>query len=145
MTTGPGLLVSVRSVSEALAAVAGGAAVVDVKEPDRGPLGMADPSVWRAVRDAVPSSIPVTVALGDLDDWRDQPPPDPSAFAGLAFRKIGFARASNDWAGTWRAMRAAWGNGPPWVAVAYADWLEARALIPLRWSPRPPPPDARAC
>ena len=64
-----GLLVSVRSAAEAVAAVAGGASVIDVKEPDRGPLGRADVSVWREVRAVVPASIPVSVALGELADW----------------------------------------------------------------------------
>ena len=38
----PGLLVSVRSAAEALSALAGGADVIDVKEPNRGSLGAAD-------------------------------------------------------------------------------------------------------
>lgn len=125
-----GLLVSVRSVAEALSAVAGGAAVVDIKEPDRGPLGMADPEVWRAVRDVVPRSLSVSVALGDLNDWRDRAAPDPSGFEGLAFRKIGFARAGDDWRARWRALRTEWGDGPPWVAVIYADWTRAEAPEP---------------
>ncbi|MGI9178650.1 MAG: (5-formylfuran-3-yl)methyl phosphate synthase, partial [Pirellulales bacterium] len=37
-----GLLVSVRSVEEAIEAVEGTAAIVDIKEPSRGPLGRAD-------------------------------------------------------------------------------------------------------
>ncbi len=36
-----GLLVSVRDESEAREALAGGATIVDVKEPGRGPLGAA--------------------------------------------------------------------------------------------------------
>ena len=35
----PGLLVSVRSAAEAATALAGGADLIDVKEPSRGPLG----------------------------------------------------------------------------------------------------------
>ncbi|GIS63269.1 MAG: hypothetical protein CM1200mP2_54940 [Planctomycetaceae bacterium] len=38
-----GLLVSVRSGQEARAAIEGGCAVLDVKEPAHGPLGMAGP------------------------------------------------------------------------------------------------------
>ena len=44
-----GLLVSVRSAEEARAALAGGATVIDIKEPDRGPLGRAEPEVWQQV------------------------------------------------------------------------------------------------
>ena len=43
------LLVSVRSAAEAEAALLGGADVIDVKEPDRGPLGRADDAVIAAV------------------------------------------------------------------------------------------------
>ncbi len=44
------LLVSVRSADEALSALKGGAAVIDVKDPDRGPLGLASPEVWDEVK-----------------------------------------------------------------------------------------------
>ncbi|HEV3164614.1 MAG TPA: (5-formylfuran-3-yl)methyl phosphate synthase, partial [Isosphaeraceae bacterium] len=66
-----GLLVSVRSVEEAQRALAGGAAVIDIKEPARGPLGQADPEIWQAVREAVPPHLPVSAALGELIDWQD--------------------------------------------------------------------------
>src|SRR4051795_6593943 len=92
-----GLLVSVRSVDEARAALAGGAAVIDVKEPDRGPLGCADFEVCRAVRRVVPPEVPVSVALGELREWmgtgRTAPPPSPDPFAGIAYRKLGLAGA----------------------------------------------------
>jgi len=128
------LLVSVRSVDEALAALAGGAAVIDVKEPDRGPLGCADFEVCRAVRRAVPPGIPVSVALGELRDW--QAPgsscltPPSNLFAGITFRKLGLAGAGPDWAEAWAVLRRAWGPGPSWVAVAYADWERADAPHP---------------
>ena len=41
MNNGTQLLVSVRSPAEALAALEGGAALIDVKEPARGSLGRA--------------------------------------------------------------------------------------------------------
>ena len=123
-----GLLVSVRSASEARAAVAGGASVIDVKEPDRGPLGCADPETWEAVRRAVPPSIPVSVALGDLRDWVDRPAPPRSSFRGVAFRKLGFAGSSgDDWHGAWVRLRRSWGAGPSWVAAAYLDAEDAGA------------------
>ena len=133
-----GLLVSVRSVDEARAALAGGAAVIDVKEPDRGPLGCADFEVCRAVRRAVPPEIPVSVALGELREWQAlgrsspalQPPPPPDLFAGIAYRKLGLAGAGPDWVEAWADLRRAWGPGPSWVAVAYADWARADAPHP---------------
>ncbi len=101
------LLVSVRSAIEAEAALAGGASIIDVKEPSRGPLGRADWSVWREVRLAVPASIPVSVALGELTEWlepsRLEIPED--LWAGIAFRKIGLSDAGTGWIDRWRDLR----------------------------------------
>jgi (5-formylfuran-3-yl)methyl phosphate synthase len=126
----PSLLVSVRSADEALAAVVGGAAIVDVKEPDRGPLGMADFAAWSAVRSVVPRGVPVSVALGELGEWIDRPTPPDSAFAGIAFRKIGLAGAGGRWAEDWADLRIRLGGETPWIAVIYADWIAARAPEP---------------
>ncbi|MEO6808224.1 MAG: (5-formylfuran-3-yl)methyl phosphate synthase [Isosphaeraceae bacterium] len=125
-----GLLVSVRSADEARAALAGGATVIDVKEPSRGPLGRAAPEVWASVRQIVPTTVPVSVALGELPEWRSFDPPDPSIFAGLAYRKLGLAGTRTDWAREWADLRQRWGSGPAWVAVAYTDWQRARAPTP---------------
>jgi uncharacterized protein (UPF0264 family) len=135
------LLVSVRSAIEAGAALAGGASIIDVKEPSRGPLGRADGSVWRDVRRAVPASIPVSVALGELNDWvepsRVEIPGD--LWAGIAFRKLGLSDAGPDWIDRWRDLSpAAIAVGrpgeprerPSWVAVVYLDWEKARAPDP---------------
>ena len=61
-----GLLISVRSAAEAKIALAGGADLIDVKEPARGPLGAADPAVWDDVRRTVAGRVPTSVALGEL-------------------------------------------------------------------------------
>jgi (5-formylfuran-3-yl)methyl phosphate synthase len=125
-----GLLVSVRSADEARAALRGGASVIDIKEPDRGPLGRADESTWSAVRSEVSDSVPISVALGELSEWADLPVPHRSAFDGLSFRKLGLAGSGPRWADEWSDFRDALEPGPEWVAVAYADWTIAR-------SPRP--------
>lgn len=127
------LLVSVRSAAEARAAFEGGAAIVDAKEPARGPLGLADPATWREVREALPVGVPVSVALGELADWDRGTRPPAAAFDGIAFRKVGLAGEGSRaaWPRRWRALRDAMGSGPSWVAVAYADWPIAGA----------PPPD----
>ena len=62
------LLVSVRSAAEAEAALAGGAALIDVKEPARGALGRADDAVIADVVRAVAGRAPVSAALGELRD-----------------------------------------------------------------------------
>jgi uncharacterized protein (UPF0264 family) len=62
------LLVSVRSPEEALAAMKGGADLIDVKEPIRGLLGRADDSVIGAVIEAVAGRAPVSAAMGELKE-----------------------------------------------------------------------------
>jgi len=145
----PRLLVSVRSAHEAQSAIAGGCDLLDVKEPDRGPLGMADLSVIAAAikaakgfpqesdsaRDRAMHSLAVSAALGEAADWRiDQP--IPSLPAGLHFAKLGLAGASraNDGVDHWRRIRQEFARHAPrslqWVAVAYADWELAGAPDP---------------
>lgn len=128
-----GLLVSVRSADEARKAAAGGASVIDVKEPDEGALGRAPVAVWREVRRAVGSRIRVSVALGELSEWGEGRGPTlpPGTFDGLAFCKIGLARAGRDWREDWRTLRDRLGTGRcRWVAVVYADWESADAPAP---------------
>ncbi len=122
-----GLLVSVRSAEEACVAVASGVSVIDVKEPAHGPLGRASREVWSEVRAVVPKTIPVSVALGELNEW------EVSAGAidwtGLSYRKLGLARAGHDWAERWADLRSRH-PGPPWIATIYSDWLAAKSPSP---------------
>jgi len=130
------LLVSVRSAVEAQAAVAGGAAIVDVKEPSRGSLGRAPCSVWRAVCDVVPEPIPVSVALGELNEWYDREPPEVrrSSWSEIGFCKLGLSNAPPDWSDRWRDLRRRLGESTcpslAWVAVVYIDWQSAGAPHP---------------
>lgn len=128
-----GLLVSVRSADEAKRAAAGGATVIDVKEPDEGALGRAPVAVWRDVRRAVASRIPVSVALGELTEWRAGRGPTipPDTFDGLAYCKIGLAHAGPDWRDDWRSLRDRLPTGRcRWVSVVYVDWETAGAPTP---------------
>src|SRR5687768_1630805 len=59
------LLVSVRSAEEVAAALAGGADIIDAKEPARGSLGPVTPAVLAAIAACTPASVPLSVALGD--------------------------------------------------------------------------------
>ena len=122
------LLVSVRSAVEARAAVRGGAAIIDVKEPDRGPLGRADVTVWRDVIAAVGDHQPVSVALGELSSDLDSL--DPRDFDGIAFRKVGLAGVGDNWREEWKRLRDRLATGPAWVAVVYADWRSVGAPDP---------------
>lgn len=122
-----GLLVSVRSAAEALAALEGGADIIDVKEPSRGPLGRADDRVIGEVLDAVAGRRPVSAALGELAEDRSLPPP------GLAFVKWGLAglALARPWWKMLARRRARLRKQQPdcrLVAVAYADGGEARGI-----------------
>ena len=126
------LLVSVRSADEAEAAVRGGAAVIDVKEPANGSLGRAaDVTIAEVVRQ-VAGRRPVSAALGD---WSEQESVWP-AIEGLSYLKWGFnnqGRASQD---ALAAATAAWQHNRArqptcaLVTVAYADWKAANAPTP---------------
>lgn len=121
------LLVSVRNVVEARAAVHGGADIIDVKEPRRGSLGMADADVIADVAATVresPTELPVSAALGELmDDQRK------SFFlpVGLSYVKLGLAGTAvlADWRDRWCRFREEFGCrcefAVNWVGVAYAD------------------------
>jgi len=118
------LLVSVRSVVEARAALRGGAAVIDIKEPSLGPLGRAAAEVWRPIRDEVPGDVAVSVALGELADLEPESI-RPEDLAGIAYRKVGPARLGRGWAARWDQVRRLDDAQTGWVAVAYADWKGA--------------------
>jgi uncharacterized protein (UPF0264 family) len=60
------LLVSVRSAEEVGPALAGGADIIDAKEPNRGSLGPVDHGVLGEILRLVPDDHSVSVALGDV-------------------------------------------------------------------------------
>ena len=116
------LLVSVRSVEEASAAMEGGAALIDIKEPSRGSLGRADASVIRAIAAAVGTRRPVSAALGE---WADESRSLPDAE--LTYVKWGLAgcQRSPDWRHQFNELLIK--QRPQFVLVAYADWQCANA------------------
>ena len=120
MAESPQLLVSVRSPEEAEEAIAGGADLIDVKEPDRGSLGRADDSAVRAIREQVVGRRPVSAAMGELVDFAGSPP------VGCAFLKWGLAGIGSDWRDRLDAAHAQCGDADP-VTVGYADWQCAGA------------------
>jgi uncharacterized protein (UPF0264 family) len=119
----------VRNEAEALAALEGGASILDLKEPARGPLGPAAPAVRRRIaeiaarfRDGA-GGLVITAAAGELADagdpggWEDD--------ARITHVKLGLSLL----AGTvWKAGLDRWidglaerGSRARVVAVAYAD------------------------
>lgn len=123
------LLVSVRNASEAQAALAGGAAVIDIKEPERGALGWASPQVIEAILDVVAGRAAVSAALGELVDW---PRMGFDVPARLTYAKFGLAGAAQlpDWSDRWQAALATLPAQVAPVAVAYADWRTCGAPHP---------------
>src|SRR5262245_13052728 len=90
------LLVSVRNAAEAEEAIAGGAAIIDIKEPSRGSLGSADRDVASATIRAVAGRRPISVALGELVDlWGGVPISSPD----VAYFKAGLSESEGrfDW------------------------------------------------
>ncbi|MEX2214355.1 MAG: (5-formylfuran-3-yl)methyl phosphate synthase [Phycisphaeraceae bacterium] len=86
------LLVSVRSVAEAAIALEGGADIIDIKEPARGPLGMADVAVIEAITETIGSRVPVSAALGDIED-----PMPATVIAPLAYAKVAMRMDHRGW------------------------------------------------
>lgn len=134
-----GLLVSVRDAAEASAAVAGGAAIVDVKEPASGPLGAASAASAAAAAAAVAGRVPWTLACGELAAGGAAAAAVvaaavaalPSGTQPPAAAKAGPAGLTLD---AWRREFVAFAAALPAVtfpvAVAYADWRVAAAPPP---------------
>ena len=118
------LLVSVANAEDAAAAMAGGADVIDAKDPSAGALGAVSLPVFRAIHARVGGACPVSAALGDMDDEAGlERAARAFAEAGAAFVKIGLpADAGSDRIATLvaAAVRGAAGRCDV-VAVAYAD------------------------
>ncbi|MGA2681120.1 MAG: (5-formylfuran-3-yl)methyl phosphate synthase [Candidatus Bathyarchaeia archaeon] len=60
------LLISPANVKEAAEAIAGGADIIDVKNPQEGALGANFPWVIKQIRELAPKNVRVSCALGDV-------------------------------------------------------------------------------
>jgi uncharacterized protein (UPF0264 family) len=127
------LLVSVRDVDEAVAALRGGADIIDVKEPQRGSLGAASAEVivdiCRAVKQAGFSG-PMSAALGELRESTISIPRD----APLHWVKAGLGgTVATNWNTAWLRLQdlvRRQNAGTELIAVAYADWQSCAAPSP---------------
>ncbi len=130
------LLVSVVSAEEALQALAGGAEIIDVKDPREGALGAPSPRVLSEVVRAVGAAAPVSVALGDFPDL-----PHAAALAargaaltGASYVKLGLrgVRELDRAVALMSAVADAVGTTTAVIAATYADGraLEPPALAP---------------
>ena len=126
-----GLLLSVRSADEVAAALAGGADLIDIKEPAKGPLAPAEAEVVASIIEAVKGKVPVSAALGE---W------SPNAITEahwhlelkLNYVKWGLAGYSPNqgWGEDLLDTRRQLPVGMEMVAVAYADWERAKSVSP---------------
>jgi uncharacterized protein (UPF0264 family) len=134
------LLVSVVSAQEARHAVAGGADIIDVKDPREGALGAPSPRVLSAVVRVVGAAAPVSVALGDLPNL-----PHTAALAargaalsGAGYVKVGLrgVRELDEAVALISAVADAVQPQTAVIAAAYADAdaLDPPALAPA-WLP----------
>jgi hypothetical protein len=129
------LLVSVRSAEEARLAQAGGAGIIDAKEPDRGPLGQVDAGVLAAIRAAVPVRSWISAALGDVAATGEVARALAEVTVPVRFVKLGFRGVTDSGLveGLLRdaVQRAERHEGRPRVvAVAYGDHARAGSLPP---------------
>jgi (5-formylfuran-3-yl)methyl phosphate synthase len=60
------LLISPKNEKEALEAIAGGADIIDVKNPQEGPLGANFPWVIKRIKQITPANIEVSCTLGEV-------------------------------------------------------------------------------
>lgn len=131
MSTTTGLIVSVRSAEEVPAALAGGADLIDVKEPAKGALGMAEAEVVSAVIKAVNGQVPVSASFGEFSEtmlteahWHMELP--------LNYVKWGLAGYTDrvGWGEDLLDARRQLPAGMEAVCVAYADWQRSHSLPP---------------
>jgi (5-formylfuran-3-yl)methyl phosphate synthase len=128
----PRLLVSVRNVAEASAALRGGADWIDLKEPDRGALGAVDAATARDVVQCVAGRAPISAAAGELADWPTAAARELLTARGLSLLKLGLSACHGlDWKSQLQdAQREFTAADMQLVAVIYADHERAE-------SPRP--------
>jgi uncharacterized protein (UPF0264 family) len=122
------LLVSVANAGEAAAALAGGADIIDAKNPAAGAMGAVPAHVFREIRGVIGDARPVTAALGDASDGiAIERAAREAAAAGARFVKVGFAgigsapRIAEILAAAVFGSRAISIEKTGVVAVAYAD------------------------
>jgi uncharacterized protein (UPF0264 family) len=126
------LLVSVRSVAEAEAALRGGADWIDLKEPTNGPLGAVDADVARTIVDSVRGRAKVSAAAGELLDWSTAGARKLLQIEDISQLKLGLSACRDrNWRDAWlTAQREIAAAGKELVSVIYADDFAAHSPAP---------------
>jgi uncharacterized protein (UPF0264 family) len=132
------LLVSPKDEQEALEAVAGGADIIDVKNPAEGSLGANFPWIIKRIRKLVPRNIEVSATIGDMPNL----PGTASlaalgaAVSGVNYVKVGLLgpRTFDDAVSLMRSVVRTvkeFKTKIKVVVAAYADWERAGTIDPL--------------
>lgn len=129
------LLVSVKTLKEAREARAGGAHIVDVKNPSEGALGASTPNLVSKIRLAL-KGVELSATLGDLPNL-----PGTASFAAFGAASAGadYVKAGLYGCSTMRdavrlsrkVVEACRGTGAKVVLAAYADYKRFKGLNPL--------------
>ena len=132
----PSLLVSARNLHEAITAARAGADLIDLKEPDHGPLGRCVVAVWAAVAGKLQKTITLCAALGEWQEWGLMDDAEVQRILanleGFDFAKIGPGGSAADQGEglklTCTRLKALGPAGLRWIAVVYADQERTGAL-----------------
>ena len=122
------ILVSVRSVEEALLAASGGVDFIDLKEPSRGALGGLPPATIRSIVDALRrhgSGLPVSATIGDVPAHelnRIATRVDAVAACGVDYVKVGIERTPQAVALLDALAASGWPVVPVFIADAGLDF-----------------------
>jgi uncharacterized protein (UPF0264 family) len=129
------LMISVISATEARDAIAGGAAILDVKNPEEGSLGAQPPMVIREITEIGAGKVVVSAAIGDMPNL-----PGTAALAalgaascGVDYIKVGLHGIRNESEALFllQEIQGAVKDYPVSViAAGYADYERCNALDP---------------
>ncbi len=128
------LLVSARSAAEARHCLPH-VDILDLKEPQRGPLGAVDAEVLRQVAALCPRRLPLSVALGELGQVDEELVQAIGTLAPLVrFAKVGLAGWARRarWQESLQRLRHRLPSAVELVPAAYADWRQVQAPAPER-------------
>ena len=116
-----GFLASVRSAEEAVLALAGGADIIDAKEPSAGALGRVDPGSLAEIVRTIAGRRPVSATIGDVELTPEivTAAVEETAGTGADIVKIGMFPGALD--ATLAALRPVARRGVRLVAVLFAD------------------------
>ncbi len=125
-------LASVRSADEADVALAGGADIIDAKEPAVGALGAVSSAVLRGIVARIAGRLPVSATIGDQELRADavRAAVEATAAGGADIVKIGLFPGDLD--GTLAALLPLTGRGVRIVAVLFGDRAPDLLGVPAR-------------